>query len=270
MRKRSQRSEADAAAGDRQFITALARGLDVLRAFRPSDGPLGNQELAARTGLPKATVSRLTYTLAKLGFLDYIAAAGKYRIGIPALGLGYACLGGFSIRDMAQPMMQALADHAGDGALVGLGGRDDLAMIYLAAARSAGLVSLQLDVGSRISLRRSGMGWAYLAAASPEERDALLPRLRARTGEEQWPRLVDSMDRAAREIKTRGFCINMGEWNAQIASVAVPLRLADSSLPLMVLNCGGPAYLMAQERLENDLGPRLLGLARSIASARGG
>ena len=54
-----------AAHGDRKFITALARGLEVLRVFTPTEGLLGNGEIAERTGLPKPTVSRLTYTLTK-------------------------------------------------------------------------------------------------------------------------------------------------------------------------------------------------------------
>lgn len=267
MRKRSQPPEQDGESsdGDRQFVTALARGLDVLRAFRPGDGALGNQDLSARTGLAKATISRLTYTLSRLGYLDYVVAEGKYRIGYSVLGLGYAALGNLNIREAAQPLMQALADHAGEGALVGLGGRDDLSMIYLACARSAGLVSQRLDVGSRISLRRSGMGWAYLAAATAEERDVLLPRLRERTGEAHWPRMLENIDRAARDVRRRGFCINMGEWNEQIASVAVPLRTQHPGLPLMVLNCGGLSHLMTRERLENDLGPRLVDIARRVA-----
>ena len=41
---------------DRHFVTALARGLDVLSAFRSRDRTLGNQELARRCGLPKSTI----------------------------------------------------------------------------------------------------------------------------------------------------------------------------------------------------------------------
>ncbi|SOY66529.1 hypothetical protein CBM2587_B70035 [Cupriavidus taiwanensis] len=51
-------------AADPRFITALARGLALLRSFRPTDRWLAHQELARRTGLPSATVSRLTFTLA--------------------------------------------------------------------------------------------------------------------------------------------------------------------------------------------------------------
>ena len=54
---------------DRKFVEALSRGLDVLRAFSQGSVILGNQDIARITGLPKPTVSRMTYTLTKLGYL---------------------------------------------------------------------------------------------------------------------------------------------------------------------------------------------------------
>ena len=77
--------------GDRQFVTSLHRGLEILRAFRPADkAGLGNSELAERTGLPNSTVSRLTFTLLKSGYLVYDEGTGRYRMGVPVLSLGYA------------------------------------------------------------------------------------------------------------------------------------------------------------------------------------
>src|ERR1700756_1662263 len=71
---------------DRSFVVALSRGLDVLRAFQPNDGLLGNQEIAARTSLPKPTVSRLTYTLTKLDYLTPVPRFEKYRLPPPPGG----------------------------------------------------------------------------------------------------------------------------------------------------------------------------------------
>ena len=252
--------------GDRQFVVALYRGLEILRCFRPTDGALGNQELAQRSGLPKATVSRLTYTLSKLGYLVYIEESGKYRMGVPVLGLGYACLGGMKIRETAQPYLQQLADIAGDGVLTALGGRDDLSMIYISCGRSAGMISLQLNVGSRISLARSGMGRAYLAAVGEEERSMLMQKLREKAGEDKWPALEDGILRSIEEVNTRGFCINLGEWNAQVNSVAVPFKSPQGDLPTLAFNCGGPAYILPPERLEKELGPRLVELANKVAA----
>jgi len=57
-------------------------------AFQPRDGLLGNQEIAARTNLPKPTVSRLTYTLTKLGYLMPVPRFDKYQLAPAAIALG--------------------------------------------------------------------------------------------------------------------------------------------------------------------------------------
>lgn len=252
--------------GDRQFVVALHRGLEILRCFRPSDGPLGNQELAQRSGLPKATVSRLTYTLSKLGYLVYLEDSGKYRMGVPVLGLGYACLGGLRIRATAQPFMDAFAEKEVGGELVSLGGRDDMSMIYLACARSTGIVSLQLDVGSRISLARSSMGRAYIAAVDEDERVAVMQKIRARVGEERWPALETAILRSVDEVRQRGFCLVAGEWRNEVNAVGVPLKSPMGDAPVLAFNCGGPSYMMSVERLEKELGPRLVELSHKVLS----
>src|SRR6516165_2654986 len=71
--RRWRRGQREGRQKDRNFVIALARGFEVLRAFKPTDGMLGNQEIAARTKLPKPTVSRLTYTLTRLGYLTHLA-----------------------------------------------------------------------------------------------------------------------------------------------------------------------------------------------------
>jgi len=88
---------------DRQFVTALARGLEVLRCFKPGEQFLGNQEIAKRAGLPKPTVSRLTYTLTQLGFLSYSEVLGKYSLGTGVLSIGNAFLSNMNIRQVARP-----------------------------------------------------------------------------------------------------------------------------------------------------------------------
>src|SRR4249919_3465991 len=73
---------------DRHFVTALARGLEVLACFRSGDVMLGNGELAERCRLPKSTVSRLSQTLERLGYLRYVDDVAKYRLGGATLALG--------------------------------------------------------------------------------------------------------------------------------------------------------------------------------------
>ena len=73
---------------DYRFNTALARGLAILKAFGPDNRPIGNAEIAKRVGLPKATVSRLTFTLTELGYLKYDDDIGRYSLGPAILSLG--------------------------------------------------------------------------------------------------------------------------------------------------------------------------------------
>lgn len=245
---------------DRQFVTALSRGLEVLRAFHAGEGMLGNQEIASRTNLPKPTVARLTHTLTQLGYLNYARRFRKYELGASVLALGYAALSNMDIRQVARPHMQALANYS--NASVALGGRDRLSMIYLECCRGPATVALTLDTGSRVPLPSTAVGKAYIASLPERERSAMLDLIRKRWRDD-WTKIKTGVERAEREIATRGFCTSIGEWLPEIAAVGVPLRGPDGSA-LYALNCAGPAFSLSRERLERDLGPRLVQVAREV------
>lgn len=259
----------EAAAGggrDRQFVSALARGLEVLRAFRAGDGPLGNQEIAERTGLPKPTISRLTYTLMRLGYLSYSERLGKYQLGPAVLSLGYAALSNMTVRKVAAPYLQEVANYA--NAAAALGARDRLHMVYLDYRRGNDAVTLHLDSGSRIPLAQTAMGKAFLAGLPETERDYLLDFLRDRY-EDRWPEIRKGVELAVRQVEERGFCVNEGGWHPDTMAVGVPLSLP-AGRALMALNCGGPNIVIDREKLLTDTGPRLINAARNIQAALAG
>lgn len=252
------------AATDRQFVTALARGLEVLRCFEPRERYLGLSELARRAGLPKATVARLAGTLAKLGYLRYSEALGKYSLGIGVLSLGYSMLSNLDIRDVARPFMQELAEYA--RASVAIGVRDRLSVVYVEWVRSSAPITVMRSVGVRLPLATTSMGRAYLAAASETERDEVLEHVRARD-ESNWPRIKRGIDQAVKDYEERGFCLSAGDWDKDIAAVGVPFTAPDGTR--MAFNCGGPAFVMSRETLEEDLGPRLVELVKRLNAALG-
>jgi DNA-binding IclR family transcriptional regulator len=250
---------------DRQFVEALARGLEVMRAFAPERALLGNQEIARATGLPKPTVSRLTYTLTKLGYLTYSERLGKYQLGAPALSLGYAVLSNMGIRQIARPQMQALADYS--GASVALGSRDRLSLIYIEYCRSNSAVTLRLDLGSRVPIASTSMGRALLAALPEDERRHMMDFL-ARRDPERWPQIRAGIERGLEDYARRGFTLSIGEWKADVNAVGVPMIPADGS-SILVFNCGAPAFQLSRERLESDIGPRLVNLVRNVEASLG-
>jgi len=250
---------------DRQFVEALARGLEVLRAFQPNHALLGNQEIARATGLPKPTVSRLTHTLTKMGYLTYSDRLGKYQLGAPALSLGYAVLSNMGIRKLARPHMQALADYA--GASVALGSRDRLSLIYVEYCRSNAAVTLRLDLGSKVPIATTSMGRALLAALPEDERNHLMEFIERREPE-RWPQIRAGIERGLEDYAKRGFTISIGEWKADVNAVGVPMIPSDGS-QILVFNCGAPAFQLSRERLETDIGPRLVHLVRNVEASLG-
>ncbi|WP_148274496.1 helix-turn-helix domain-containing protein [Advenella kashmirensis] len=77
-------------APDRQFVTALARGLEILQCFDAEQRTLGTTDIAQMTGLAQPTVWRLCYTLQKTGFLSNVPGKDKLQLGTAAIALGAA------------------------------------------------------------------------------------------------------------------------------------------------------------------------------------
>ena len=252
-------------ATDRSFVVALSRGLDVLRAFHPNDGLLGNQELAARTNLPKPTISRLTYTLTKLGYLTPVPRFEKYQLAPLAMALGYAALANLGVRHLSEAYREELMRETGGA--VAVGGRDRHSMIYFGQSRT-GLLGVQLDVGSRVPIATSAMGRAYIWSLPDDERSVLLRELRDHYGN-RWSRMRDGIERAGEMLARNGFTISAGEWQEDVHAVGVPLKLNDGTGPY-AFNCGAPAFHFTEDRLINDIGPRLVTMVRNIEAALGG
>jgi len=248
---------------DRHFVTALARGLQVLACFQPQDKSLGNLQIAARCQLPKSTVSRLTATLTQLGYLVQLEDSGRYRLGNATLALGSAMLGRLDVRQAARPLMQQLAldTHA----TVSLGTRDKLAMIYIENCRSRAPLTLSLDVGSRVPLPPSAIGRAYLAAAPEAERREILAAA-AHEDTALWPALQRGIDQALEDHDRLGVACSFGDWQRGVNGIARAFR-PGGGLPTMAINCGGPAASLSKTYLLSEARPMLIDLVAQLESA---
>ena len=262
---RPRKAQDDDATQDRDFVVALARGLDLLRTFDREGEALGNKDFATRTGLSKSTVSRLTYTLHRLGYLSYNPETARYRLAPPVLGLGFSCLAGMPVRQIAKPIMRDLADWS--GMPVAMASRDRLAMVYLERCPGAHAISLTIEVGARISLAKTAVGRAAIAAMDEADRAALLDDIRADEGSD-WPTVERGIEAALESHARRGYCLSLEEWRPGVNAVAVPLRPRDGS-PIIAFNCGGPAQTLTRETLERDIAPRLIEVVQRVAAVTG-
>jgi DNA-binding IclR family transcriptional regulator len=266
MRKPNISAVTAATKADRHFVNALGRGLELLACFRHGDRVLGNQDLARACGLPKSTVSRLTNTLTKLGYLVYVEESSKYSLGTATLSLGSAMFARLDIRKLAHPRMQELAEFS--QCMVTLGTRDRLSMLYIDVVRGSGAVTLSLDMGSRINIATSAIGRAYLTAVSAQEREEIVERVCELAPEARWPEIRGGVVRAQSDIRELGVCCSFGEWQKDVNAIAVPVR-PGGGLPPMPINCGAPAYIVSPEFLLEKVRPRLIALANELETSLG-
>ncbi|MDM0001076.1 IclR family transcriptional regulator [Variovorax sp. J22P240] len=248
---------------DPRYVTALARGIELLRAFKPQDRWLSHGEIVRRTALPRATVSRLTFTLTALGYLQHRDEAGEYALSPAVLGLGFAMLGNFDIARIARPTLQALADRC--KAAVSLGARHNLEMIYVAHCRSTARLILGLDVGARLPLARTAMGRAVLCATPTIERELLLEGIASAEGD-GWPPLSRRLTEVQAQLDARGFVTTEGEWDPAISAAAVPVNLGDGRT-LLGLSVGGASTWLNGTFLHDEVGPLLVSAAAEIVAA---
>ncbi|MCP9340737.1 IclR family transcriptional regulator [Stutzerimonas xanthomarina] len=246
---------------DRKFVEALSRGLDVLRAFTHGSVVMGNQDIARITGLPKPTVSRMTYTLTKLGYLSYSPQLEKYQLDSGVLALGYAYVSNLRVRQLAKPYMDEFSRRTNTS--VGLTCRDRLSMIYIENCRPAEVSTLRMDAGVRLPLATTAAGRAFLAGTPNKERAHLMAALEAKYGDE-WATMEQSLEKSFAEFRQHGFCLSLGDWDRNVMAAGVPLHLADGSI--MALTCGAPSFQLSEETLRGSLAHQLEMLARDIES----
>jgi DNA-binding IclR family transcriptional regulator len=217
-----------------------------------------NGELADATGLPRPTVSRITATLTRLHYLDYLPDQAQYRLGEAALALGFGALSGQDIRLRARARMQRFADS--EDLLVALATRDDMAMVCHEVCRGRGALTIRVGVGSRLLLPHSAMGRAWIASLPEPARRAMMEELKFRFPREK---LRGVMDEAAAQIGSLGFCVTVSSLEPDVNSVATPVDYAQAP-GRYVLGCSVPAFRYPPERCRDEIGPRLLQLRHVI------
>ncbi len=209
---------------------SLERGVAILRAFKPGSDLLGNGDLAERTGLSRATVSRLTQTLVDCGMLDHDRRQRAYRLSAQVLSLAHAMRSGSPVLQAAGPLMRKEAEQRKIN--VGLAVADHGEMVYLESVRYSHKVAWRNVVaGQRVPMELTSLGRAWLAVAPVEVKRSLLEVFKNRRGP-AWQALSREIEDAANSVLTQGYCWT--SWQPQVVALATPIVVVDH--PVYVLN----------------------------------
>lgn len=244
------------------MVEALARGLSLLASFRAERPLLTNSELSLASGLPKSSVSRLTHTLVKLGYLEYESQTSAYRLGAKVLSLSYAMTGGALLRSLVAPYMQMLARECRSH--VALASCEDFSMLLLEVVSHGGTRAQPMVVGSHMTLDTTAMGRAYLASCSVAERTRITAHLLDRGRREDD--LAATIAQAREQYRVLGYCTSVDAWRDGVTGIAVPLFLRSLGRRI-VLTCGGLASQMPKQSVLQSFGQLLVSTAKIIEDA---
>ncbi len=243
------------------FIEALARGLDVIRAFRPREPVMSLAAVAAQTGLARPTARRMLLTLADLGYVR--AIDGGFELTARVLDLGMTYVLSRSLWEVARPHMEALVAQTHESSSIAqLDGSD---IIYVARVAVPKIVTLAVTIGTRFPAMQTSLGKVLLAALPPAEAERVLSES-SRSG--ITPRYQpDATHRAAelRDVRARGWSLTDEELAPGIRSVAVPLRDGSGHV-IASLNVNTHAAETPLEKLTGEYLPPLLHAAGAISA----
>jgi DNA-binding IclR family transcriptional regulator len=240
---------------------SLERGIDILRAFKPGSTLLGNGEIAERTGLPKATISRLTQTLVANGLLEIEAGTRVYRLAPFILSLAHAMRMGSRVLTVAAPFMRSSAEK--HKVNIGLACPDQTEMVYLESIRYNRRPSLRTVVsGQRVPMELTSLGRAYLACAEDSHKSMLIDQFK-KSRNKQWTQLKTEIDDADKHVKKFGFCV--ASWQPEVVALATPIKIGTQIYAINVSVSSDEDVT----KLTHELAPILMDLKINIQTSLG-
>jgi len=244
------------------FIEAIARGLDVIRAFGPGQPVMSLAGVAGASDLPRPTARRILLTLEQLGYARQVGAGG-YELTPRVLDLGMSYVLSRGLWEVARPHMEALVARTRESSSIAqLDGSD---IVYVARVAVPKIVTLAVTIGTRFPAMQTSLGKVLLAALPLTEAEQVLAEPSRSGITPRWQ--PDAAERAAalREVRARGWALTDEQLAPGIRSVAVPLRDGDGRV-IAALNVNSHA---AETRLEVLTGkhlPLLLQTAGAISA----
>ncbi|AHG18351.1 IclR family transcriptional regulator [Chania multitudinisentens RB-25] len=247
--------------GDPNFMTSLARGLEVLQTFTPQRRLMSISQISQKTGIPRAAVRRCLYTLNKLGFV-YAQDGKNFELRPRILTLGHPYLAATPLAKATQPVLKHISQILNESCSIATLDGDDI--LYIARASSSRIMSIDLDIGSRLPAFATSMGRVLIAHLPAEMQNNYLKRVSLVRYTQHTITSVSNLKEELKKIRAQGYAINDQELEIGLRSIAVPLLAADGSVGA-ALNVGVQAGLVPLDELIERILPVLRNGAQELS-----
>lgn len=243
------------------FIEALARGLDVIRAFRPRQPIMSLAAVATATGLARPTARRILLTLTELGYVRPADAGFELTPRVLDLGMSYVL--SRNLWEVARPHMEALVARTHESSSIAqLDGSD---IVYVARVAVPKIITLAVTIGTRFPAMQTSLGKVLLAGLPPGQVDRVLAEPSRSPVRARWQPGPAERDAAIREVRARGWSLTDEQLALGIRSVAAPLRDGDGRV-IAAMNVTVHAAETSVEVLTGEYLPLLLHAASAISA----
>lgn len=247
--------------GDPDFMTSLARGLHVIRAFAGVDRRLTIADVSRATGLTRAVVRRCLYTLRELG---YAATDGRmYFLQPRILNLGYAYLSTAPVPIAAQPVLEEMSEALGEASSVAV--LDEGAVVYVGRAATKRIMSVTLGVGSRLPAYCTALGRVLLAHLTGEQVNSELAKVDFIQHTKHTVTSRKRLEEILAGVRQDGFALNDQELEIGLRSIAVPVRNVVGTV-VAAMNVSTQASRVSRRELVERCLPVLRGAAEKLSS----
>jgi IclR family pca regulon transcriptional regulator len=208
---------------DPNYMASLARGLEVMRGFSREQRRMSIAQLSHKTGIPRASVRRCLYTLAQLG---YVASEDgrNYALQPKVLGLGHAYLSSTPLVVTAQPFLDRVSETVNEScSLATLDGED---ILYLGRSVTSRIISVTLNVGSRLPAYCTSIGYVLLANLPRRELDPWLAKAELKPFTERTVTSKEKLREELARVREQDYAIADRLMEIAVRSIAVPVRNA--------------------------------------------
>jgi IclR family pca regulon transcriptional regulator len=220
-------AEIEAWSGDPDFMTSLARGLAVVRGFSQEQRHMSVSQLSQKTGIPRAAVRRCLYTLARMGYVS-CEDGRNYALRPKLLGLGHAYLSSTPIVVTAQPFLDRVGEAVHESCSMAALDGDEI--LYVARSVSSRIISMSLNVGSRLPAYCTSIGHVLLAHLPEPALETYLAGLKPQRFTERTVTARDELRQLLATVREQQYAIADQQMELGLRSIAVPVRNSEGAV----------------------------------------
>ncbi|MBY5257594.1 helix-turn-helix domain-containing protein [Citrobacter amalonaticus] len=254
-------NETDPFKGDPNYMASLARGLEVIQAFTPQRRVMSISQISQKTGIPRAAVRRCLYTLGKLGFV-YAEDGKNFELRSRILALGHTYLASTPLARATQPVLKHLSEMLNESCSIATLDGDDI--LYIARASSSRIMTIDLDIGSRLPAWSTSMGRVLLSHLSEDKLNDMLGRITMIRYTSQTVDSVPALRAELKRVRQQGYALNDQELEMGLRSIAVPLMNSQGQVQA-ALNVGVHAGQVTADELRSRVLPELQKAAQELS-----